>query len=89
MKIRCKKCSYQEKVNVNLFLKAMGVSSVCFGGYAWLAYRFAGTGFALQIVIAIIAGGVITAAFSDQITKFFKKKYSCPKCGSKNWEGIV
>lgn len=73
MKIRCKNCGYKEKVNKNLLFKVMGISSVGFGGYAWLTYRFAGTGRALPIVIAIITWGVITAAFSDQITKFFSK----------------
>ncbi|MBO6037993.1 MAG: hypothetical protein J6P29_05505 [Acetobacter sp.] len=89
MKIRCKNCGYKEKVNKDLFLKVIGGAVTGGGFWAWVSYFLAGTGFAFEICTALVLGGVAMLVFSDQITKFFCKKYSCPRCGSKNWEGIV
>lgn len=61
---------------------------VGFGGYAWITYIFAGTGFALIICAAIVSGGVAMLAFSDQITKWVSEKYDCPNCGKNKWDLI-
>ncbi|WP_033026852.1 hypothetical protein [Pseudoalteromonas sp. BSi20429] len=84
-KIKCKCCNFEEEANKEFFLKILGGGMVGFGGYAWIAYLFAGTGFALAICIAIVAGGVAMLAFSDQITKWVSERYDCPKCGKREW----
>lgn len=84
-KIKCKSCSYEEEVNKDFFFKLLGGGMVGFGGYAWIAYLFAGTGMALPICIAIVSGGVGMLAFSDQITKWISEKYDCPKCNKNEW----
>ncbi len=87
MRIKCKKCGYSEKTNVELFVKIIGGSMPLGGFWAWVAYLLAGTGFALPIVIAIITGGVGILVFKDQIVKWIiNQKYKCPKCGSTKWE---
>ncbi len=89
MELKCKKCGHKEKVNKAFWLKVLGGTIVAGGAKAWVAYIFAGTGLALPICTAIIAGGVAIAAYSTEIAKWASKKYPCPKCNSKNWVAIV
>ena len=57
------------------------------GYYAWVTYLFAGTGFAMAIVVAIITGGVALLVFKEEIVQWvINKGYKCPKCGSVSWE---
>lgn len=85
MQIKCKKCGHKETINKRFFVKALGGAVAGFGFWAWVAFLFAGTGFALPICIAIVTGGVAIAAFSDQITEWASKNFACPECGSKSW----
>ena len=57
------------------------------GFWAWVTYLFAGTGFALPIVVAIITGGVAMLAFKEQIVQWIVSRgYKCSKCGNTSWE---
>jgi uncharacterized iron-regulated membrane protein len=57
------------------------------GYYAWVTYLFAGMGFAMVIVVAIITGGVAMLAFKDQILQWISNKgYRCPKYGALDWK---
>lgn len=85
MKIKCSKCGHTETVNKQFFLKAIGAGITGAGYWAWVAYLFAGTGFAMPICIAIMAGGVALAAFSNEIVEWASKKFPCPKCGGHEW----
>lgn len=63
MKTRYTSCGYREEVNTRLFIRIIG-GVMPFGGYwAWVRYFFAGTGFAMPIVIAIMTGGVALLVF--------------------------
>ena len=86
MIIKCKKCGYTEKVNKDLYIKIIGGALPVGGYYAWVTYFFAGTGFAMPIVVAMIAGGVGMLVFKDEIVRWISKTYKCPKCKSKSWE---
>ncbi len=55
-RIKCECCGYEEEANKEFFFKVLGGGMVGFGGYAWIAYLFAGTGFALAICVAIVVG---------------------------------
>ena len=85
MKLRCSKCGHGETVNKRFFLKVIGAGLTGTGYWAWVAYLFAGTGFAMPICSAIMAGGVALAAFSDDIAKWVSSKFACPDCGSHDW----
>lgn len=87
MKIKCGQCRYEEKATVELFVKIIG-GALPFGGFAaWVTYLFAGTGFAIEIVIAIITGGIAMLIFKDQIVEWIVNRgYKCPRCGSVNWK---
>ena len=87
MKIRCGKCDHTEETTLGLFVKIIGGAMPIGGFWAWVAYLFAGTGFALPIVIAIIMGGTAMLVFKDEIVKWIiNRRYKCPKCGAVNWE---
>ena len=88
MKLVCKKCGHEETVNKRFFVKVLGGVVAGFGFWGWVAYIFAGTGFALPICIAIVAGGVGIAAFSDEIAKWASKMFPCPECQSKDWNAV-
>jgi len=63
MKIKCTSCGYREEVNTRLFIRIIG-GVMPFGGYwAWVTYFFAGTGFAMPIIIAIMTGEVALLVF--------------------------
>ena len=89
MKIQCKKCGHAEVTNLDLFVKIIGAAAPVGGFWAWTAYLFAGTGFALPIVSAIIAGGVGMLIFKEQIVEWVTNKgYECPKCFSSSWRAF-
>ena len=85
MKLKCNNCGHKETYNKRFFLKGIGWGLMGFGYWAWEAYLFAETGFALPICIVIMAGGVGLAAISDKIAEWVSKKFPCPKCGSQRW----
>lgn len=86
--IECKNCGYTEEANKTFFLKIIGGGFVGGGYWAWVAYLFAGTGFAFAICVAIMAGGVALLAFSDEITKWISEQYDCPTCHKREWRLI-
>ena len=90
MKIKCNNCGHIEETNLDFFIKVIG-SAMPVGGYwAWTAYLFAGTGFAMVIVVAIIAGGTAMLAYKDEIVEWIiNQDYKCKKCGSVEWEAIA
>jgi len=68
-------------------VKLIGGAMPLGGFWAWTIYLFAGTGFAMPIVIAIIGGGVGMLVFKDEIVQWIiNRGYSCPECGAINWE---
>jgi hypothetical protein len=86
MNITCTKCGHSEETNLDLFVKIIGGTMPVGGFWAWVAYIFAGTGFAMEICVAIIVGGVAMLVFKEKIVKFIiDKGYKCPKCGNGNW----
>jgi len=84
--IECKNCSFREEANKTFFLKVLGASFVGGGFWAWVAYFFAGTGFAFAICVAIVTGGVALLAFSDEITQWLSERYDCPSCNKRAWK---
>lgn len=86
MIIRCRDCGHSEIVNAGLFVKIIGGAVGGFGFWAWTAFLFAGTGFAMAICIAIIAGGGAMLAYKDEIVKWLVDKgYDCSTCGGNSW----
>ena len=86
MKIKCGKCGHSEETNVAWFVKIISGAMPIGGFWAWVTYLFAGTGFALPIVITIITGGVGVLVFKDEIVQWIVNRgYECPKCGSVKW----
>lgn len=88
MHIQCKKCNYCEKTDRSFFVKIIGGATAGMGYWAWVAYFFAGTGFAMPICIAIMAGGGAMLAFADTIVPWISKMYDCPECGGNDWVAI-
>jgi len=87
MKIHCGTCGHSENATVELFVKILGGAMPIGGFWAWVTYLFAGTGFAIEIVIAIITGGVAILVFKDQIVEWIVNRgYRCPNCGDTKWE---
>jgi len=84
--LRCKKCGYQEEANMDLWLKIIGGTLPAGGMTAWVTYFFAGTGLALPICAAMIAGGIGILIYKNQILKWISSNYKCPKCNKSNWE---
>ena len=87
MQLKCAHCGYIEETTMDLFIKIIG-SAMPIGGYfAWVTYFFAGTGFAMPIVIAIIGGGTGLLVFKEEIIKWLiNKGHKCPKCASTDWK---
>lgn len=86
MKIQCKNCGFTETTNKELFVKVLGAAMPAFGFFAWTSFLFAGTGFAMVICIAIIAGGPALLMYKDEIVQWLASKgYKCPKCGHEHW----
>ena len=89
MKIRCKNCGHEEETNVDFFVKVIGAAMPVGGYWAWTAYLFAGTGFAMGIVIAIIAGGTAILAYKDEIVQWVVDRgYKCEVCGLSDWTAV-
>ena len=87
MKIKCKGCGHSEKATVELFVKIIGGVLPGGGFAAWVTYFFAGTGFAMPIVIAMIGGGTGMLVFKDEIVEWIVNRgHKCPKCGKVRWE---
>ena len=56
------------------------------GFWAWTTYLFAGTGFAMTIVAAIIGGGVTMLIYKDEIVEWvINQDYKCANCGQVKW----
>lgn len=87
MRIQCKNCGHIEETNLRLFIRIIG-GAMPFGGYwAWVTYLFAGTGFAMAIVIAIIAGGTAMLMYQNEIVEWIcEKGYECPECHKNEWK---
>ena len=88
MYLKCNCCYYKETLNKRFFVKILGGAVSGFGFYSWVAYLFAGTGFALAICVAIVTGGVAMAAFSDEIAEWVSSRYECPVCHQKDWKVV-
>ncbi len=90
LKIRCKKCGYTDVVNIKLIVKIIGGALPAGGFYAWVTYLLAGTGFALPIATALVAGGTAILIYADEITQWIiKNNYECPKCKAQKWEQLI
>ncbi len=87
--LQCKHCGHCEEINLELFVKILGGATVGFGAVAWPTFLFAGTGFAMPLCLAIIAGGTAIASYSKELTEWFSKKYECKNCGSNKWETVT
>lgn len=87
MKIKCTNCGHTEKTDKDFFVKLIGGAMPVGGFWAWTTYLFAGTGFAMAIVVAIIGGGVAMLIFKDEIVEWIiNNDYKCPKCGEVEWK---
>lgn len=87
MKIRCTNCGHTETTDKDFFVKLIGGAMPVGGFWAWTAYLFAGTGFAMAIVIAIIGGGVAMLVFKDEIVEWIiNNDYKCLRCGHVDWK---
>jgi hypothetical protein len=87
MEIKCRKCGHTEQTTIDLFVKIIGGAMPIGGFWAWVAYFFAGTGFALEIVVAIITGGVALLVFRDEIVQWIVNRgYKCQNCEAIDWE---
>ncbi len=86
--IQCKSCGYHQKVDRKLFANVLGAATAGFGYFAWVSFLFAGTGFAMPICIAIMAGGAAMLKYSDEIAAWMCKYYPCPECGGKSWDTV-
>lgn len=89
MKIRCLDCGHSEKVDLDFFVKIIGGATAGFGFWAWVSFLFAGTGFAMAICIAIIAGGTAMLAYKNEIIDWIVNKgYKCDRCGGQRWAAV-
>jgi hypothetical protein len=89
LRIRCLDCGFSEEVNLDFFVKVLGGATAGFGFWAWTSFLFAGTGFAMAICIAIIAGGAAMLTYKDEIIDWIANEgYECDSCGKKNWTAV-
>lgn len=89
MKIKCLDCGHSEEVTLDLFVKIIGGATAGFGFWAWVTYLFAGTGFAMAICIAIIAGGAAMLAYKNEIIDWLVNKgFACKVCGGQKWAAL-
>ena len=87
MKIKCKRCGYEEETSLDLFVKIIGGAMPIGGYWAWVTYFFAGTGLAMPIVIAMITGGSAILIYKKEIVEWITERgYYCPKCSATSWE---
>ncbi len=84
--LKCKSCGNKEETNLKFFVRVIGSALPAGGVAAWTTYLFAGTGFAAPICATIIARGVATLAFQDEIIEWLASKgYQCRKCGKSSF----
>jgi phosphatidylserine/phosphatidylglycerophosphate/cardiolipin synthase-like enzyme len=89
MRIKCLDCGHSEEVNLDLFVKIIGGATTGFGFWAWVSFLFAGTGFAMAICIAIIAGGAAMLAYKNEIIDWLVNKgFACKVCGGQKWAAL-
>lgn len=88
MKLKCNRCGHIEKIDIRFFVRLIGAGAVGTGYWAWVTYLFAGTGCAMLICIAIMAGGVALSTYSNEIAKWASKKVRCRECGDSDWKPI-
>lgn len=67
MKIKCEQCGRTKTTDKDFFVKLVGGVMPVGGFWAWTSYLFAGTGFAMAIVVAIIGGGIAMLLYKDEI----------------------
>lgn len=84
--IKCQECGHYDEVNKLFFVKLIGGAVIGLGWWAWISFLFAGTGFAMAICIAIVAGGAGMMTYSKEITEWVSERYDCPKCGKRSWK---
>jgi len=89
MRIKCLDCGHSEEVTLDLFVKIIGGATAGFGFWAWVSFLFAGTGFAMAICIAIIAGGAAMLAYKNEIIDWLVNKgFACKGCGGQKWTAL-
>ena len=89
MRIKCTKCGHAETTDKDFFVSLIGGAMPIGGFWAWTTYLFAGTGFAMVIVVAIIGGGVAMLAFKEEIVEWIiNQDYKCKLCGRSNWVSL-
>lgn len=89
MRIKCLDCGHSEEVTLDLFVKIIGGATAGFGFWAWVSFLFAGTGFAMAICIAIIAGGAAMLAYKNEIIDWLVNKgFACKGCGGQKWAAL-
>ena len=87
MDIICTNCGRRERTDKDFFVNLIGGAMPVGGFWAWTSYLFAGTGFAMAIVLAIIGGGVAMLIFKDEIVEWIvSNDYKCQNCGSVEWK---
>ncbi|MGE0811529.1 MAG: phospholipase D-like domain-containing protein [Immundisolibacter sp.] len=70
-------------------MKIIGGATAGFGFWAWVSFLFAGTGFAMAICIAIIAGGAAMLAYKNEIIDWLVNKgFACKGCGGQKWAAL-
>lgn len=86
MDIKCDKCGHTEETSMKFFVRVLGGALPVGGYWAWVTYFFAGTGLAMPIVIAMIAGGSALLMFQDEVIEWLSNRgYSCSECGASSW----
>lgn len=89
MKIQCNNCGNLKTVNKSFIVDLFGLGMPAVGAYAWVTFLFAGTGFALPLCAAIVAGGPLLLKYKNTILEsIVNRGYSCNLCGGKNWAAV-
>ncbi|WRD05217.1 hypothetical protein E5K72_05470 [Helicobacter pylori] len=84
--LKCKSCGHKEETSLKFFVRVIGAALPAGEAAAWTTYLFAGTGFEAPICAAIIAGGIATLAFQDEIIEWLASKgYKCEECGESSF----
>ena len=87
MKIKCGNCGHIEETTLDFFVKIIGGAMPIGGFFAWTTFLFAGTGFAMPIVVAIIAGGPALIIYKDKIVQWIiNRGYKCQNCDNIEWK---
>lgn len=89
MRIMCLDCGFSEKVTRELFVTIIGGATAGFGFWAWTSFLFAGTGFAMVICIAIMAGGAAMLKYKNEIIDWLVNKgHRCSDCNGMKWSAV-